>query len=177
MPAARPGIAGECHLGLTGIDRARRLYGRGVLTNEAADELTVLNTDAVGEEPEMADAGEGDRERVEEESAEELVGMKGHDFGLGGIAVIFPAEGNMVIGDLGQTVVGNGDAVGVSAQITKDMVWPGEGGFGVDDPVGGAEAVDKRSEGLGIGESGQTAVEREFPLFVGDLSIILCPKA
>jgi hypothetical protein len=136
------------------------------LTQEAADEREVLNADAVGEEPEMANAGEGDREGVEEESAEELVGMKNHDFGVAGIAVIFPAEGNMVIGDLGQTVVGNGDAVGVSAQITKDMVRPSEGGFGVDDPVGGAEAVDKRSEGLGIGESDQTAVEREFPLFV-----------
>lgn len=71
------------------------------MTQEAADEREVLNADAVGEEPEMANAGEGDRERVEEESAEELVGMKGHDFGLGGMAVIFPAEGNMVFGDLG----------------------------------------------------------------------------
>jgi hypothetical protein len=136
------------------------------LTQEAANARGVLNADAVGEEPEMADAGEGDREGVEEESAEELVRMKGHDFGLGGMAVIFPAEGNMVIGDLGQTVVGNSDAVGVAAEVTKDMVWPGEGGGGVDDPVGGAEVMDKRSEGLRIGESGQTAVEREFPLFI-----------
>ena len=69
-------------------------------------------------------------------------------------------------------MVGNGDAVGVAAEITKDMVWPGEGGFGVDDPVGGAEAVDKRSEGLGIGESGQTAVEREIPLFVESQDLV-----
>lgn len=120
------------------------------MTQEAADERDVLNTDAVGEEPEVADAGERHRERVEEESAEELVGMKGHDFGLAGIAIVFPAEGHMGIGDLGQPVVRYGNAVGVAAQITKDMVGPAKGGFGVDDPVGGAEAVDKRGEGLRI---------------------------
>lgn len=150
LSAARRGGPGECQIGLTGIDRARRLYGRGVLTQEAADERDVLNADAVGEEPEMADACERNRERMEKESAEELVGMKGHDFGLGGIAVIFPAEGHMGIGDLSQSVVRNGDAVGVAPEITKDMVGPAKGGFGVDDPVGGTEAVDKRGECLRI---------------------------
>lgn len=150
MSAIQRGVAGECPLGLTGIDRDRRLYGRGVLTYEAADERDVFNTDAVGEEPEMADACERNGERVKEESAEELVGMKRHDFGLAGIAVIFPAERDMVIGDLGQSVVGDGNAMGVAAEITKDMVRPAKGRFGVDDPVGGAEAVDKRGESLRI---------------------------
>lgn len=120
------------------------------MTYEAADERDVSNADAVGEEPEMADAGERNGERVKEESAEELVGMKGHDFGLAGIAVIFPAEGNMVIGDVGQSVVGDGDAVGVTAEITEHVIGPAKGRFGVDDPVGGAEAVDKRGESLRI---------------------------
>lgn len=90
--------------------------------------------------------------------------MKGHDLGLAGIAIIFPAEGNMVVSDLGQPVVRDGDAVGVAAQITEHMVGPAKGRFGVDDPVGGAEPVDKRGEGLWIRETGQAAMKGQFPI-------------
>lgn len=120
------------------------------MTQEASDKRDVFDADAVGKEPKMANAGERDRERVEKKSAEEFVGMKGHDFGVAGITIIFPAERDVIIGDLGQAVVRNGDAVGVAAQITEDMVRPAKRRFGVDNPVGRAETAEKRSEGFWV---------------------------
>lgn len=91
------------------------------------------------------------------------MGMKGHDFGVAGITIIFPAERDVVIGDSSQAVVRDGDAVGVTAEITKDMVGSAKGWFGVDDPVGRAETVDKRSEGFWLFEWGEATMQREFP--------------
>lgn len=101
---------------------------------------------------------------MEKKSAEEFMGMKGHDFGVAGITIIFPAERDVVIGDSSQAVVRDGDAVGVTAEITKDMVGSAKGWFGVDDPVGRAETVEKRSEGFWLFEWGEATMEGEFSL-------------
>ncbi len=48
---------------------------------------------------------------------------------------IAPAKGDLVIGQGDEPVVGDGDAMGVLAQITERMLGTSEGPFGVDVPV------------------------------------------
>ena len=50
---------------------------------------------AVGEEAVVADAMEAVRQGVQQEAADELVGVKGHDLGLAVVAIILPAEGDL----------------------------------------------------------------------------------
>jgi len=43
-------------------------------------------------------------------------------------------------------MVGDGDAMGVSAQVVEDIFWPPEGRFAVDDPVPAEEWAQESSE-------------------------------
>ncbi len=51
--------------------------------------------------------------------------------------------------------------MGVGAQIVKDICWPPEGRFAVDDPVLTEEWAQERGESLGRGERLQLAVEAQ----------------
>lgn len=46
----------------------------------------------LGEEAELADAHQAGGEHVEQEAAQELDGVKRHEFGAGAVRVIFPFE-------------------------------------------------------------------------------------
>ena len=96
----------------------------------------VLDASAVGEEALVADAVKAVGQHVEEEAADELRRCEGHD--LVAVAafctVILPGEGDAVVVEADQAAVGDGDAVGVAAEIGEHRFRPGEGPLGVDHP-------------------------------------------
>ena len=49
-------------------------------------------------------------------------------------------------------MVGDGDAVGIAAEILQHVLGSAEGWFGVDDPIFAEERTQPGSEELGIGE-------------------------
>src|ERR1051325_5189325 len=49
-------------------------------------------------------------------------------------------------------MVGDGDAVGIAAEILQDVLGSAEGRFGVDDPIFAEERTQPSSEELGVGE-------------------------
>jgi len=51
------------------------------------------------------------------------------------IGRVTPAKGNLAVCQSDQAVVGDGDAVGIAAEIVQDVVGSAEGWFGVDDPI------------------------------------------
>jgi hypothetical protein len=53
---------------------------------------------------------------VTQESADELVRVQAHDPGLAAVAIVLPAEGDLVVGDGYQACVADGDAVGTAVQ-------------------------------------------------------------
>ena len=70
-------------------------------------------------------------------------------------------------------MVGDGDAVGIAAEILQDVLGSTEGWFGVDDPISAEEGAQPGSEELGMGEgcefSGQVQLAvREGRLEAGD---------
>ena len=70
-------------------------------------------------------------------------------------------------------MVGDGDTVGIAAEILQDVLGSAEGWFGVDDPIFAEERTHPSSEELGMGErcefSGQVQLAvRESGLESGD---------
>jgi hypothetical protein len=72
---------------------------------------------------------------MEEEAAQELDCVEGHDALLVVVGIIPPSEGDLVAVEGDESMVGNGDAVGVAAEIAHHMGRAAEGRLGIDDPL------------------------------------------
>lgn len=72
---------------------------------------------------------------MEQESSDKLFGRNRHDFFLIAIGVVTPAEGNLAIFKLEDTLIADGYPVGIAAEIVKDSLCPGKGGLAIDDPL------------------------------------------
>jgi hypothetical protein len=101
---------------------------------------------AVGHEAEVADAVEAVGQRMKKEAADELVGLELHDLCCAVLAVILPAEGDMIVVEGDDPAVGDRDPMGVAAEISQDLGGPAERLLGVDDPC------DRRSPGKENGD-------------------------
>ena len=63
----------------------------------------------------MADADEAFGQRVQQEAAQELIKRKTHQLVFVVVSGIAPAKGDLVIDERDESVVGDGDAMGVVA--------------------------------------------------------------
>jgi hypothetical protein len=92
-------------------------------------------TPAVCEKAEVADTDQALRQNVDQESAQELISGDRHDFLLAAMRIVFPAKRDSIILKRNQSMVGDGDAVGIASEIVQNMFGTAEGWLGVDDPV------------------------------------------
>jgi hypothetical protein len=76
---------------------------------------------AVGEEAIMPDAVEPVRQGVEQEAADELVGLKRHDLRFAVMSIILPAEGDRGASHAEEAGVSDGDAMGVAGEIGQHL--------------------------------------------------------
>ena len=113
----------------------------------------------VGEEAEVADAYEARRQQMEQEAAQELIDRQSHEPLLVAVRGIAPAEGDVAIGESNEPGVGDGDAMGVGAEIAQHMFRSAEGRLGVDDPVVAEQYPQPSSEGARISQRQKLAVE------------------
>ena len=127
-----------------GVDRVvgvvANVLGR-VDTEQCPGLGEVLGACTVGKETVVTNAVEAVGQDVDEEASDELLSVERHGFVsvfLFG-AVVFPAEGDVVFVEGDETGVGDGDAVGVSREVGEDCAGSGEGGTGIDDPLGVAQ--------------------------------------
>ena len=121
----------------------------------------------MGQETEMADAHEPSGKHVQEEAPQELLHRQGQEALLISVGRVSPAKGDLVARQGDEAMVGDGDAMGVGAQIVKDIFWTPEGRFAVDDPVPTEEWAQERGESLGRGERLQLSVEAQLALGEG----------
>jgi len=63
---------------------------------------------------------------------------------------IAPAEADVPVGERDQSVIGDGDPVGVVAEVRQHMLRAPEGPFGINDPIVAVALPDQ------IGEEGVT---------------------
>ena len=117
----------------------------------------------------MADANKALGEQVQQESAQELIRRKGHQFLLIVMSRIAPTKGDLAVGQRDQSMVGDGHAMGVTAEILEHIVGTAEGWFGVDDPVFSEQWSEPGSEDLGLREQSQIAGEVQLVTLKGGL--------
>ena len=88
----------------------------------------------VGHKAEMPDADKALREHVQHEPAYEFFGGDGHRALHVSMSVIPPAERDVVAVESEQSMIRDGDAMRVAAEITQDLFGTAKGRFGMDDP-------------------------------------------
>ena len=72
---------------------------------------------------------------MQEEAADELVGVETHHLGLVAVGVVAPPEADVLPVELDETVVADGGLVGVAPEIGQHLAGAGERGLGIDHPV------------------------------------------
>jgi len=70
-----------------------------------------LTAVAVGEQPEVADLDEASGQNVEQEAADELDRVQGHDAAAVVVSGVSPAEAHLSAVEVEQSPVGDGDTV------------------------------------------------------------------
>src|SRR6516225_5516620 len=66
------------------------------------------------------------------------------------VVLVFERDAVRVGGD--QAAVGDGDAMGVAAEVGQHLLWPGEGTLGIDEPVRLPQRAEVGLEGCCVGE-------------------------
>src|ERR1700712_3713704 len=117
---------------------------------------------AIGQKAKMADAVEAVGHGMQEKPAHELAGGQGHQLGLAVMAVVLPGEADPTGGGSGEGAVGDGDTMGVTAEIGEHLFGAGEWTLAVDDPFRAAQSVEARGEPGGLGKTGEPAREAQF---------------
>ena len=129
-------------------------------------------TVAMGEKAIMSDALETGWQDMEEETTNELVGLKRHRLVLVVVAIVLPAECDRALVDVQQPIVGNGDAMRIASQVAQDLFGSTEGWLGVHDPLGTAKGILILCKGFGIlkvlqgGKEPESARRRRRPVDV-----------
>src|ERR1035437_8230345 len=105
---------------------------------------------------------------MQQETADELLGGDRRYLGLFRVPVVFPAKRNLAVWQGYQTLVGDGHAMGVVAEILDHLGRSAAGWHGVHHPCGLADRrqkIERRQgvpQGLQIGEELELAVGISF---------------
>ena len=83
--------------------------------------------------------------------------------------IIAPAEAHLSICESKQPTVGDGDAVGIAAEIGEHLLGSAEGSLGVDNPVNLAQGRKMPGESGRIGEVREIAKEADLTVLKRDL--------
>ena len=110
----------------------------------------VVGASVFGEQAVVADAVQAFGQHVDEETADELVGLERHALvSIAALdAVVLPLEGNALLVEGDQAAVGDGNAVGVTRQIGQHGLRSAERTLCIDDPFGLAQRGEISRKGL-----------------------------
>ena len=128
----------------------------------------IVAAHGIGEQAIVSDTVEAGREDMDEEAADELVGVQGHGFVLVllFLTIVFPfkRDAPFIVGD--QAVIGDGDAVCVSGEVGQHGFGSCEGSFGIDHPLDVSHGLQVVIEGLWIGQHLVSSKELQLPCAV-----------
>ena len=95
-----------------------------------------------------------------QEPAKELIAGESHGALFVVIGIILPTESNLRFGDGDNPMVGDGNTMGITSQVLKDMVWAAEWRFRIDDPILPKQRSQESAEIAFIGQH-QTLAEED----------------
>src|SRR5439155_10076233 len=106
---------------------------------------------AVGEEPIVTDSDKPARQRVEQESTNELLSSQGHRLLCIAGLVVLEAERDGSVLELQEAVIRDRHAVRVPTEVLQNLRGPAKRGFRVDHPLGLAAAFHQILERVRVG--------------------------
>jgi hypothetical protein len=118
----------------------------------------------VGKKTEVPDANEPSGKHVKQKAAQELLNRESHGPHSVAVRRVSPAEFDRVAGQSDQALIGDGDAMCVSAEIAEHILWSAERSFAVDDPIVLVQLSQKLRERLWFCEGLQLSVESDLAL-------------
>jgi hypothetical protein len=98
--------------------------------------LKLAGAVTVAEEAIISDAVKSVRQHMDQEAADKLLAVEGHRLLAVAVPVILPPKRNLAVVHRQQPVVGDGDSVGVAADIVENLRRSGEGPLREDHPFG-----------------------------------------
>ena len=96
----------------------------------------------------MADAHEAGGKHMEQEAAQELLDLQAHQALLVAVRGVSPAEGDLVSREGDEAVIGDRHAVGVTSEVTENVLGTTEGRCAVDHPVIAKQRAEEGGESL-----------------------------
>jgi hypothetical protein len=121
----------------------------------------------VRQKTEMADAHEPSGKHVEEKAPQELLYRQGQEALLVSVGGISPAKGDLVTHPRDEAMVGDGHAMGVGAQVVKDILGASERWLAVDNPLLAEEGAEGRCKGSRFCQWLEVPVEAELAVGEG----------
>src|SRR6202040_2242925 len=136
---------------VTTFSAIARIGRRGWLgyAEELAGHCDIGGPVGIGEEAVMTDAVEPVGQYVDQEAADELVGVERHEL-VAGVAlgpVILPFESHALAVEGDEPAVGNSDPVGVAGQVGEHSVGSAKRALGIDHPFGLSQCGEVGLEG------------------------------
>ncbi|NRP75488.1 hypothetical protein ILFOPFJJ_06411 [Ensifer psoraleae] len=109
----------------------------------------------------MADAVETVGQAVEQEAADELVRCQRHRARGIVVAVVAPAEGHAGGVSADEAAVGDGDAMGIAAEIGEHPFGRSERRLGIGDPALLAQRTQRPRQGIAVAKRREGAEETQ----------------
>jgi hypothetical protein len=129
--------------------RRSRCCGRQQLFGKRNQRATA----AAGEEAEVPDADEAPRQHMQQEATQELIHRQRQESLFIFVSRVSPAKRDLVIDERNQTVIGDRDAVCISAEVAKHLLRSAERWFAIDYPARNKELADKAPKQSGLSQA------------------------
>src|SRR5881409_1542756 len=110
--------------------------------------------ESICQKAEVTDTHETSGQDVEEEPAQELRRGQCHQALLVAVGVVLPAEGDALPVKDQESMVGDGDAMSVAAQVTENLPCASEGRLGIHHPVLAMQLAQQLAKLLLLGQWG-----------------------
>jgi hypothetical protein len=102
---------------------------------------------------------------MEKEPSDKLACLERHGLLAVMVCIVAPQEGNIVVTEVEDAVIADGDSVSISAQVLKNTFGAIEGRFAIDDPFLMVEVFSEGFEVCGIFEMTETVGKDESIFF------------
>jgi len=128
-------------------ERVATLFGE-----QCARQGQQLFAEAVGQQAVAANAHEAFGQYMQKKAAEEVHGVEGHDLLLAAVGIVAPEKTDALPVEGGDAVVGDGHAMGVTAEVAQNMFGSAEGRLGVNVPALFVEFLEQLLESGPVAE-------------------------
>src|SRR5262249_7067058 len=106
--------------------------------------------DAIAEPAKVAQALEATGQGMQQEAADKLGGQEGQQVLPVAVPIVLPTESHLVGFEFYQALIGDGDAMGVAAEVGEHLLWPTEGRLGIDHPFFTTQGRQEARERAGV---------------------------